>query len=127
MFDRRSRTNVTFNARALPVANDPGTYEEHLEFAAWYHAVTSTRRVNRNVRESAKMHLSKYSLMQLRAIFLYALFENQEELHKGNVLDPLERLQVWERMERQRLVTYCARRTPCATDAAEHFKFDSDN
>lgn len=125
MRDYKHGTNVTFNAPALPVPNNPNTYEEHLEFAAWYHAVTTSRRVNKNVRESAKEHLSKYSLLQLRAIFIFAFFEYHEELHKGNVLDPLERLMMWERINRQRLVTYCHNKVASATDAAEHFKFEN--
>lgn len=125
MYDRKHNTFVTFNAPALPVPNDPHTYQDHLEFASWYHAVTTSRRVNKNVRDSAKEHLSKYSLMQLRAIFIFAFFEYHEELQKGNVLDALERLQLWERINRQRLVTYCASKTAVATDAAEHFKFEN--
>lgn len=124
MYDAKHQKFVTFNAPALPIPNDPHTYDEHLEFASWYHAVTTSRRVNANVRKSAKEHLSKYSLMELRAIFIFAFFEYHEELHKGNVLDPLERLQLWERIERQRLVKYCANKTASATDAADKFKFE---
>lgn len=125
MYDRKHNTFVTFNAPGLPVPNNPDTYEEHLEFASWYHAVTTSRRVNKNVRDGAKEHLSKYSLMQLRAIFIFAYFEYHEELQKGNVLDPLERLNIWERINRQRLVTYCANKIAAATDAAGKFKFEN--
>lgn len=125
MYDSKHGSFVTFNAPALPIPNDPKTYDEHLEFASWYHAVTSSRRVNVNVRASAKEHLSKYSLMELRAIFLFAFFEYHEEIQKGNVLDPLEKLKVWERINRQRLVVYCANSIAKATDAADKFKFEN--
>lgn len=125
MYDHKTGTAVTFNAIGLPTPNDPSTYDEHLEFASWYHAVTSSRRVNRNVRASAKEHLTKYSLMQLRAIFLYALFENFEELQKGNVLDPLERARIWDRMEEQRFINFDESGVPYALDSADKLKFDN--
>jgi hypothetical protein len=125
MYNAKSGTRVTFNAPALPVANDPDTYEEHLEFASWYHAVTSTRRVNANVRAAAKEHLTKYSLMELRALFLFALFEYAEELKKGNVLDPLERMQLWDRLDLQGLIFFDNESVPHATDAAQNFKFEN--
>jgi len=125
MYNHETGTAVTYNATGLPTPNDPKTYEEHLEFATWYHAVTSSRRVNRNVRASAKEHLSKYSLMQLRAIFLFALFENAEELHKGNVLDPLERARVWDRLEFCQHIDYDNDGVPFALDSAEKLKFEN--
>jgi hypothetical protein len=123
MYDHKTGTAVTFNATGLPIPNDPVTYEDHLEFASWYHAVTSSRRVNRNVRASAKEHLTKYSLMQLRAIFLFALFENTEELQKGNVLDPLERAKVWDRLDENRQIDYDNSGVPFALDSANDLKF----
>lgn len=125
MYDHKTGTAVTFNAIGLPVSNDPETYDEHLEFASWYHAVTSSRRVNRNVRASAKEHLTKYSLMQLRAIFLFALFENAEELQKGNMLDPLEKARVWDKMEEHRHINFDDNGVPYALDSANNLKFDN--
>jgi hypothetical protein len=125
MYDHKTGTAVTFNAIGLPVPNDPDTYEDHLEFASWYHAVTSSRRVNRNVRAEAKGHLSKYDLSQLRAIFLYALFENAEELKKGNVLDPLERARMWDRLEFCRHIDYDNDGIPFALDSAKNLKFEN--
>lgn len=125
MYDHKTGTAVTFNAIGLPVSNDPETYDDHLEFASWYHAVTSSRRVNRNVRASAKEHLTKYSLMQLRAIFLFALFENTEELQKGNMLDPLEKARVWDKMEEHRHINFDDNGVPYALDSANNLKFDN--
>lgn len=125
MYDHKTGTAVTFNAIGLPVSNDPETYDDHLEFASWYHAVTSSRRVNRNVRASAKEHLTKYSLMQLRAIFLFALFENAEELQKGNMLDPLEKARVWDKMEEHRHINFDDNGVPYALDSANNLKFDN--
>lgn len=123
MYDHKTGTAVTFNATGLPVPNDPMTYEDHLEFASWYHAVTSTRRVNRHIRATAKEHLTKYSLMQLRAIFLYALFENAEEVQKANLLDPLEKARVWDKLEEQRFINFDESGVPYALDSADHLKF----
>lgn len=131
MFDKKRKTHVTFNAMVLPVAKDPNTYEEHLEFAVWYQMISSPRRTSgsgastrENVMAQIRKELGRYSLVQLRAIFLFSIFERETEHQKGDTLNVLERVQLWERMERQRLVTYCANRLPAATDAADKFTYD---
>lgn len=131
MYDKKRKIHVTFNAMVLPVAKDPNTFEEHLVFATWYQMISSPRRTSgsggsnrEKILGSIRSELAKYSLMQLRAIFLFSIFEREMEHQKGDTLNMLERVQLWERMERQRLVTYCANRLPAATDAADKFKYD---
>jgi hypothetical protein len=131
MYDRKRKTHVTFDATVLPVSTDPDTYEEHLVFATWYQMISSPRRTSgsgksnrEKVMREIREELSSYSLMQLRAIFLFAIFERELEQQKGDTLNVLERVQLWERMDRQRVVTYCALRLPAATDAADKFRYD---
>lgn len=94
MFDRHRGAHVTFNAPILPVSLNPETFEEHLEFATWYTVISSTRRTDR-VRQLVRRDLAKYSLMELRAIFLFAVRERELENEKGSMLNPIERAGVW--------------------------------
>lgn len=131
MYDKKRKTHVTFNAMVLSVSKDPDTYEEHLEFATWYQMISSPRRTSGSggsnrakILDQIRRELSGLSLMQLRAIFLFAIFEREMEHQKGDTLNVLERVMLWEKMERQRLVTYCVNKLPAATDAADKFKYD---
>jgi hypothetical protein len=131
MYDRKRKAHVTFDAMVLPVSRNPNTFEEHLEFAVWYQMISSPRRTSgsggsnrEKVLAGIRSELAKCSLMQLRAIFLFAVFERAHENTKGDTLNVLERAQLWEAMAHQRLITYCASRLPAATDATDKFTYD---
>lgn len=131
MYDHKRKVHVTFNAMVLNVAKNPNTFEEHLEFATWYQMISSPRRTSgsggsnrEKVLSGIRHELGRCSLMQLRAMFLFSIFEREAEHQKGDTLNMLERAQVWERMAHLRLVTYCATRLPAATDKAHNFKYD---
>lgn len=97
MFDKDRGAHVTFNAPVLPVSLDPETFEEHLDFATWYTVISSTRRTDR-VRQLVRRDLAKYSLMELRAIFLFAVKERELENAKGEMLNPIERAGIWQEL-----------------------------
>lgn len=132
MYDRTRKTHITFNGNVLPVPTDPRTYDEHLEFATWYQMISSPRRTsgsggsNRDkVMREIRQDLAKLSLMQLRAIFLFSIFERTAEYEKGDTLNTLERVQVWEKMHRLNYVSYCPSKLPAATgnDNGIEYKF----
>lgn len=117
MFDKHRGAHVTFNAPVLPVSLNPETFEEHLEFATWYTVISSTRRTDR-VRQLVRRDLAKYSLMELRAIFLFAVKEREMENAKGEMLNPIERAGVWSFLYHSDMVdwTYEGGARPAATD-----------
>jgi hypothetical protein len=122
MLDQTTGKHVTFNWKVFAkIKANPDTYNEHLDWAVEYHIAAYRLRA---ARVRLRKELGKLTTMQLRAIFLFSIFENYAERAKGERLNELERLQVWERLNRQRLVTYCANRLPVATDAAELFSAD---
>ncbi|QKY78626.1 hypothetical protein SEA_DRYAD_88 [Streptomyces phage Dryad] len=130
MYDKTRKLHITFNASVLPVSTDPRTYDEHLEFATWYQMISSPRRTSgsggsnrEKVMREIREDLAKRSLMELRAIFLFSIFERTAENQKGDTLNVLERVQVWERMERQGMVRYCANRIPAATGDDNGIKY----
>lgn len=124
MYDKRRRIHVTFNAAVLPIELDPDTYEDHLEFAVWYQLISSTRRSRLN-RDRVRKDLSRYSLMQLRAIFLFAVFEHRNEIEKQDTLNELERAMLWDRLELSWLIEFDPDLVPVATDAAHDVQFEA--
>lgn len=118
MFDKDRGAHVTFNAPVLPVSLDPNTFEEHLDFATWYTVISSTRRTDR-VRQLVRRDLAKRSLMELRAVFLFAVKERELENEKGEMLNPLERASIWQELYESDMIdwtTLPGRPHPYATD-----------
>ena len=116
MFDKDRGAHVTFNAPVLPVSLDPKTFEEHLEFATWYTVISSTRRTDR-VRQMVRRDLSQYDIMELRAIFLFAVKERELENAKREMLNPLERAGIWDFLRESDLIgwTFHEMSRPVAT------------
>jgi len=123
MFVAERGIHVSFNAPVLPVSLDPETFEEHLEFATWYQLITSSRRTN-VVRRKVRQDLSRYSLMQLRAIFLFAVAERHAENEKGDLLNALEKAEIWTELYESDMIDLSddldsegvGKPTPVATD-----------
>ena len=128
MWDKKAGQNVTFDISQIGVSADPKTFSDHVRFATEYQLSRHAFRA-RTGRERVRMvmhqEMSKYSLMDLRALFLFALFEYDAELRKKQRLNDLERASLWRKMEDQRLVVFDRRSLRYrATDAAENFNYN---
>lgn len=129
MYDRKHRIQVAFDAETVGVPLDPQTFEDHLTFATEYQ-LAMYRLGSKSKREETRPHVRKglaksYSLMELRALFLFAVCEHQAEVDKGGRLNELERASVWARLERQRWIALNTEHdTFAATDAADKIRYE---
>jgi len=99
MYDRKHRIQVAFDAETVGVPLDPDTFEDHLVFATEYQ-LAMYRLGSKSKREETRPHVrhamaSTHSLMQLRALYLFAMAEHEAEISKGGRLNELERAGVW--------------------------------
>lgn len=129
MYDRTHRIQVAFDAATVGVPLDPQTFEQHLDFATEYQ-LAMYRLGSKSKREETRPHVRKamakaHSLMDLRALFLYAVVEHDLEIAKGGRLNELERGGVWRWLEGQRWIVFDGdKRHYTATDAADKVKYD---
>jgi hypothetical protein len=121
---------VAFDAETVGVPLNPQTFADHLDFATEYQ-LAMYRLGSKSKREETRPHVrhalaTRYSLMDLRALFLFAVAEHEAEVAKGGRLNELERAAVWAGLERQRwIVLNPKNNTYAATDAAEHVKYEN--
>jgi len=124
MYDRKHRIQVAFDAETVAEATgmplDPNTFEEHLQFATEYQ-LAMYRLGSKQKREQTRPHvrqgLAYSSLMQLRALFLFAMAEHQFEIAKGGRLNEMERAAVWRVLEHEGKVEFGPARMYQAKDA----------
>jgi len=123
MYDRKHRIQVAFDAETVAEATgmplDPNTFDEHLQFATEYQ-LAMYRLGSKQKREETRPHvrhaLAYNSLMQLRALFLFAQAEHQHEIAKGGRLNEMERASVWRMLEHEGKVEFGPSRMYQATD-----------
>lgn len=123
MYDRKHRIQVAFDAETIAEATgmplDPDTFQEHLQFATEYQ-LAMYRLGSKSKREQTRPHvrhdLAYNSLMQLRALFLFAQAEHQQEIAKGGRLNEMERAAVWRMLEHEGKVEFGPSRMYHATD-----------
>ncbi|AVP41522.1 hypothetical protein SEA_WENTWORTH_83 [Streptomyces phage Wentworth] len=123
MYDRKHRIQVAFDAETVAEATgiklDPDTFEEHLDFATEYQ-LAMYRLGSKSKREQTRPHvrhgLMYSTLMQLRALYLFAMAEHQMEIGKGGRLNEMERAAVWRELERTGKVEFGPARLYHATD-----------
>lgn len=123
MYDRKHRIQVAFDAETVAEATgiklDPDTFEEHLAFATEYQ-LAMFRLGSKAKREQTRPHvrqsLGYSSLMQLRALYLFAMAEHQHEIAKGGRLNEMERASVWRMLEHEGKVVFGPARMYQATD-----------
>jgi hypothetical protein len=123
MYDRKHRIQVAFDAETVAETTgmplDPDTFEEHLQFATEYQ-LAMYRLGSKQKREETRPHvrhaLGYSSLMQLRALFLFAMAEHQHEIAKGGRLNEMERAAVWRMLEHEGKVEFGPERMYRATD-----------
>lgn len=123
MYDRKHRIQVAFDAETIAEATgmplDPNTFQEHLQFATEYQ-LAMYRLGSKSKREQTRPHvrhdLAYNSLMQLRALFLFAQAEHQHEIAKGGRLNEMERAAVWRTLEHEGKVEFGPSRMYHATD-----------
>lgn len=123
MYDRKHRIQVAFDAETVAETTgmplDPDTFEEHLQFATEYQ-LAMYRLGSKQKREETRPHvrhaLGHSSLMQLRALFLFAMAEHQHEIAKGGRLNEMERAAVWRMLEHEGKVEFGPERMYRATD-----------
>ena len=134
MYDRRHRIQVAFDAATVAEATgiklDPDTFEDHLEFATEYQ-LAMYRLGSRDKRDQTRPHVrealsSRYSLMELRALFLFAHAEHKAEIHKGGRLNELERGELWIQLADDDLIEFPERgASPVATNKSITVKYDN--
>lgn len=134
MYDRRHRIQVAFDAATVAEATgiklDPDTFEDHLEFATEYQ-LAMYRLGSRDKRDQTRPHVrealsSRYSLMELRALFLFAHAEHKAEIVKGGRLNELERGELWLQLADDDLVEFPERGcAPVATNKSITVKYDN--
>lgn len=132
MYDRKHRIQVAFDAETVAEATgmslDPDTFEEHLDFAVNYQ-LAMYRMSSRDKREQTRPHVvsslsSRYSLMELRALFLFANAEHKAEIVKGGRLNELERGELWVQLADDELIDFPERgASPVATDKSITIKY----
>lgn len=113
MYDRKHRIQVAFDADTIAEATgmplDPDTFEEHLQFATEYQ-LAMYRLGSKSKREQTRPHvrhdLAYNSLMELRALYLFARAEHQFEIAKGGRLNEMERAAVWRVLELEEKVEF---------------------
>lgn len=113
MYDRKHRIQVAFDADTIAEATgmplDPDTFEEHLQFATEYQ-LAMYRLGSKSKREQTRPHvrhdLAYCSLMQLRALYLFAVAEHEYEIAKGGRLNEMERAAVWRELERTEKIEF---------------------
>lgn len=113
MYDRKHRIQVAFDAETVAEATgmplDPDTFEEHLQFATEYQ-LAMYRLGSKAKREETRPHvrhaLAYNSLMELRALFLFAQAEHQFEIAKGGRLNEMERAAVWRVLEHEEKIEF---------------------
>jgi hypothetical protein len=113
MYDRKHRIQVAFDAETVAettgIKLDPDTFDEHLAFATEYQ-LAMYRLGSKSKREQTRPHvrqsLGYKSLMQLRALYLFAMAEHQFEIAKGGRLDEMERAAVWRVLEHEGKVEF---------------------
>lgn len=120
MYDRRHRIQVAFDAETVGVPLDPDTFDEHLDFATEYQ-LAMYRLGSRDKREQTRPHVRdamarSHSLMQLRALYLFAMAEHEAEVAKGGRLNELERASVWHRLAEDGRIAMGVGGTYAATD-----------
>jgi len=131
MYDRKHRIQVAFDAETVGVPLDPETFEDHLEFATEYQ-LAMYRLGSKSKRDETRPHVrhglaSRYSLMELRALFLFANAEHKAEIAKGGRLNELERGELWVQIADDGLIEFPARGTaPVATDKSITIKYDNN-
>lgn len=125
MYDRKHRIQVAFDAETVAEATgikvDPDTFQEHLAFATEYQ-LAMYRLGSKQKREETRPHvrhaMGYSSLMQLRALVLFAKAEHQHEIAKGGRLNEMERASVWRMLEHEGKVEFGPERMYRATDPA---------
>lgn len=123
MYDKEHRIQVAFDAKTISETTgmplDPNTFQEHLQFATEYQ-LAMYRLGSKSKREQTRPHvrhdLAYNSLMQLRALFLFAQAEHQHEIAKGGRLNEMERAAVWRTLEHEGKVEFGPARMYHATD-----------
>lgn len=138
MYDRKHRIQVAFDAETVAEATgiklDPDTFEEHLQFATEYQ-LAMYRLGSKAKREQTRPHvrnsLGYSSLMQLRALWMFAMAEHQHEIAKGGRLNEMERASVWRMLEHEGKVEFGPERMyraldPQNTVLREHIENDNN-
>lgn len=125
MYDRKHRIQVAFDAETVAEATgmplDPDTFEDHLNFATNYQLAMfrfGSRAKREEARNMVRQSLAhENSLMELRALFLFATAEHEEEVSvKGGRLNEMERAAVWRRLEGAGKIELNSRGRYVATD-----------
>lgn len=123
MYDRKHRIQVAFDAatvaEATGISLDPDTFEEHLQFATEYQLAMyrlGSKQKREDTRPHVRQSLHYHSLMQLRALFLFAMAEHSHEVAKGGRLNEMERAAVWRMLEHEGKVEFGPERMYRALD-----------
>lgn len=118
---RDSRTpyvvDVTFDHRQCQgLKADPHTYEDHLMWVTEY--TLKQRGLRPEHRTQVRNSLTRCSLMELRAVFIFSVFERKREaeVHRGRLDEP-QRIGIWLDLLRAGLVRMSPRGF-AATNAA---------
>lgn len=96
--------DVTFDFKRCPgLKPDPATYEDHLMWVTEYTLKQRGLRVDHRLQ--VRNSLKACSLPQLRAVFLFAVFERKREVevHRGRLDEP-QRAAIWLEMLKAGLV-----------------------
>lgn len=131
MYDARHRIQVAFDAATVGVPLNPRTFEEHLEFCTEYQ-LAMYRLGSRAKRDETRAYVrrdlaGKYTMMELRALFVFAVEEHKAEVEKGGRLDELERGELWVQIADDRVIDYPERgEPPVATDKSMSITYDNN-
>lgn len=107
MYDRKHRIQVAFDAetvaRATGISLEPDTFQDHLEYATEYQ-LAMYRLGSKSKRDETRPHVRaalahEYSLMELRALYLFSIAEHENEVLKGGRLNEMQRAMVWRKLE----------------------------
>lgn len=96
--------DVTFDFRRFQgLKADPHTYEDHLQWVTEY--TLRQRNLRAEHRPQVRHSLMACSLMALRAVFIFAVFERKREVevHRGRLDEP-QRAALWIEMLKAGLV-----------------------
>src|SRR3546814_4841042 len=103
MYDRMHRIQGAFAADTVGVPLDPETFEDHLDFATEYQ-LAMYRLGGRVKRDETRPFVrdapaTRQSLMELRALFLFAVAEHKAAIDRHRRLPEPERCETWLQLE----------------------------
>lgn len=131
MYDAKHRIQVAFDAVTVGVPLNPRTFDEHLSFCTEYQ-LAMYRLGSKTKRDETRHHVrsalaAKYSMMELRALFVFAVEEHKAEVEKGGRLDELERGELWVQIADDEIIDYPERgEPPIATDKSMLITYDNN-